>query len=442
MELEGTLRATNLPELLQFLSTGKKTGILTFKSGDKQTSLMIHEGRIVNSSNLARPRRMGEMLVNRGFLRRTELEGALAQQKSTKSDKLLGEILLENSLVSTEILKDVIRLQLEEEIWSLFSWKEGTFQFRYSKDKHFSNVLIELDVEPFLLEGSRRLDEWSKIAKNIESENMVISVNKINVEDFEREITLSETEWQVLSLINGYYNVGSLVTRSGLSKFETFRILNSFLVAGLIQIKEDHDISIPFTSIQGVKQESDDELGVDKDKNLKNQIRGVRRLFQKRSVRKAPIEEKPIEKLNFFSPAGVVAYFINTLFQKLEYETEFIVTESDKELVKMLWHEILMEYPRADIIYACNNSLDVRDLEFFIDSVGIDNNIVYSCYEESMAALKHLCDNAIKIISLRLGERAAQRLISSVTDDLKRQITIDYSKNFDFSEFTHELIKT
>jgi hypothetical protein len=430
MELEGILRATSLPELLQFLSTGKKTGILTVRNEDRTISLMINEGKIINSSSAERPRKLGEMLVNRGFLRRSELEKALAMQKSQGAEKLIGEILVEENLISPDILKDTVRLQLEEEIWELFAWKEGTFQFRYQKDKHFSNITVELDVEPFLLEGSRRLDEWSKISRNIDNENLVVSVNTLSVEDFEREYTLSESEWKVLSLINGFYNVGSLVMRSGLSKFETFRILNSFLVAGLISIHEPSDIiQNDMNTIEEEMVESAEELQEDVTQRPANKF------ALKLPFRKTAIQEKRLSPLSFISPIGCIANFINALFYRLSQERDFPSSDDDDKLVSMLWHETLMNYPLADIIKASDNHLIPDDMEYLIEELGIDNEILFSCYEESTAALKDLYENICSIITLRLGDKKTQNIINSLLEETEKRLTIKNDTNFSLSNF-------
>ena len=71
MELEGRLNpAMSLPEVLQFLSMGKMTGTLTIKHGNYTAALVIRQGKLINSSSLGRPRKLGQMVVNRGLVPR------------------------------------------------------------------------------------------------------------------------------------------------------------------------------------------------------------------------------------------------------------------------------------------------------------------------------------------------------------------------------------
>ena len=124
MELEGALRAFTLPDILQFLAMQKLTGILSIWREEYSINLIIKEGKVVNSSTLDRPRKLGEMLVYRGFMKRVDLLDVLNAQKGLDRGKLLGQILIERELISNNTLKEVLKLQLEEEIWELFSWKD------------------------------------------------------------------------------------------------------------------------------------------------------------------------------------------------------------------------------------------------------------------------------------------------------------------------------
>ena len=166
MELEGTLRAFSLPDILQFLSMGKMSGTLSVWREGYSIDLAIKDGKIVNSSTLNRPRKLGQMLVYRGFIKRGDLEEALFDQRGVERGKMLGQILVERELITKKTLKEALKLQLEEQIWELFFWKDGNFKFEHSTQPQQSDVLVEIDIEPLLIEGSRRLDEWGKIVKN------------------------------------------------------------------------------------------------------------------------------------------------------------------------------------------------------------------------------------------------------------------------------------
>ncbi len=439
MELEGTLSASTLPELLQFLSTGKKTGILRLKSGEREVSLMINEGKIINSSSMHRSRKLGEMLINRGFIPRSELDKLLHEQTSDSDEKLLGELLIDNNLVPPDIVKETFRLQLEEEIWELLGWKEGSFNFSYGKDKHFNNILVEIDMEPFLLEGTRRLDEWNKITKNIKNDEVVVTVNTTQVEEFEREIiTLSESEWRVLSLINGFYNVGSIILRSGLSKFETFRILNSFLVAGLVRIKDKEEL---FPEKNEEQSRGGDDFSENDVIISGKQIRqSPKKKTFKFPFRRTTDQDRQVERMKFISPIGVICHFINTFFESLENEAGYSGLPLQPHLLRVHWYETLMRHPRADIIKIRNRKLDAMDLDFFIETTGINSPVVFNCYEESLSALKELSISLIRDVRLQIGEKQAEKIITGISEDMERGTAIRFPDRFNLREFANQLI--
>lgn len=105
MELEGSLKAFSLPEVLQFLSMQKMSGHLHLDQPTYSIVLTIKGGRIVNSSTLQRSRKLGEMLVQRSLLKRRDLEEVLSVQKTIENDRRLGELLVERGLITEPDLR-------------------------------------------------------------------------------------------------------------------------------------------------------------------------------------------------------------------------------------------------------------------------------------------------------------------------------------------------
>jgi hypothetical protein len=423
MELEGSLKAFSLPEVLQFLSMGKMTGALTIQRAEYNISLIIRQGKIVNSSTLDRPRKLGQMLVHRGVIKRSDLDEVLSLQKAIESDKLLGQILIERGLITKETLREAIKLQLEEEIWDLFNWDEGYFKFEHMDETDVLNILVELEIEPLLIEGTRRLDEWDKIIKNIQDDDTVVTVTPLS-EEFEQEITLSDNEWLILSLINGFFNVGSLINRGGLGKFETYRILNSFLASGLVKVKE-----------AGQEQRaapSPPPLHPSEGENEKPQrSKKVGTIFSR--MRQQP-RERPEEAMTFVSPLGLIAHFVNELTAQLMQNHEFTISRSDETLLQRFWENVVMNYPKADLIRVIGNHVDVGAFERFVEFTAL-GTAIRVCYEDAIEAMAKLLEATYKLAAQRLGEKNVTRMIMSLRDSCAQKAHIMHADNFNLSDF-------
>src|SRR5690606_29398230 len=132
-----------------------------------------------------RRRRIGDLLVNRGLLKRSELSRLLTVQRTVESDKRLGQILVERDIISEDTIRETLRLQLEEEIWNLFAWKDGEFFFENVPSNQLGDEIVTIEIEPLILEGTRRNDEWQKIVAIIPNDRLILSVTTVG-DDFER----------------------------------------------------------------------------------------------------------------------------------------------------------------------------------------------------------------------------------------------------------------
>ncbi|MBN1903264.1 DUF4388 domain-containing protein [Candidatus Sumerlaeota bacterium] len=445
MELEGSLRSFTVPDILQFLANAKMTGTLSIWREEYHIDLVIREGKIVNSSALNRPRKLGDMLVYRGFLKRLELMEVLGAQKNLDRGRLLGQILLEREMINKNALRDVLKLQLEDEIWELFSWQDGQFKFEHRKDIDTSNIVVEIDIEPLLIEGSRRQDEWARIIKSIPGNEVVFAIQNVP-ENFDNATKLPENEWMILSLINGIFNVGSIVDRSGLGKFETYRILNTFISSGMIKEKS------PEKALREVMRDSAPTGVVSSLKNVLTQdspatesmatVSASRKGFSSLFSRSKPTRERTSIQLEFISPLGAIAFFVNSFFETLITIEGFQRSgKQEDRMLCSLWKNTLMQFPKADIICISNGRINVKPLELIIQWENDISKAIHECFDDSYAALMQLTQIIYHIAVERLGDKMATRITAGLLQDFIANIKFKHAKSFELRSWIQEILK-
>src|SRR3954465_7007973 len=126
MAIRGSLKEASLPDVLQLLAMGKKTGCLSVTHRNSFGYIYFDRGRICYASIVNRRDRLGDMLVKSGTVSQAQLETA-GPLPSPQRDKRLGELLVEMSALSSDKLREVIRVQIEEAVYFLFTWNQGTF---------------------------------------------------------------------------------------------------------------------------------------------------------------------------------------------------------------------------------------------------------------------------------------------------------------------------
>ncbi|MCX8037142.1 MAG: DUF4388 domain-containing protein [Candidatus Sumerlaeia bacterium] len=415
MELEGSLRAFSLAEVLQFLAMGKLSGVLMVRREQGGIDLLIRQGRIINSSTLDQTRRMGQILIRQRLIQRSDLEEVLLDQKTLRPDRMLGQILVEREMITQDELRQAIRMQLEEEIWELFSWESGDFRFEHRQESEMPSALVEIEIEPLIIEGTRRTDEWKGIIANLRSDETVLTLNPWHPEDH-ADLTLTPAEWQVLSLISGNLPVGSIAARSGIGKFETYRILNTYLMAGIATIKPDPTGAAAM-----------DESGRNGDTS-RRAVPGILGLFAKKRGEGGAAFERN-EK--FLTPLGLVGRFVELVVRLCFEHRDFTVAEGDEYFLQRKWRSILIECPLADLIQVEGNRVDTRPLERYLEMSGV-TPATQRVYEDGLEALERLYGATALAFAPRLGERHFQRIVQTLQTEWYAGAQIAQQRRFNF----------
>src|SRR6202022_4784473 len=124
MAIKGSLKEASLPDLLQILSMGKKRGCLVLSFPDSFGSIYFDSGRICHAAIVNRP------------------------------------------------------LDTENAVYTLFTWTSGTFNFEPGVGPKKGAERVSVDPQSLLLEGARRVDEWSLIEKKIPSFDVLFSIDR------------------------------------------------------------------------------------------------------------------------------------------------------------------------------------------------------------------------------------------------------------------------
>ncbi len=157
MSILGKLKDLGLPEILQILSLGKRTGVLTLIGKRGSGKLVLHQGRVVYASS-DNTNRLGYTLVQKGLVQAKDLDYALQMQNDHK--KPLGSILLVLGFITRDVLSREIKNHIIKAFQDFMSWKEGVFFFEQEEIDQESLVVKDgIKVEHLLIEQARHQDE-------------------------------------------------------------------------------------------------------------------------------------------------------------------------------------------------------------------------------------------------------------------------------------------
>ena len=183
MDLQGSLSEFTVDDILQFIGSSAKTGLL----------------RITRQPHTVA--QIGSVFFVDGRMVHAELE----------------------------------HLEGEEVLYSMMLWTEGRFVF--DPDVTTESRTVRQSNANVLIEGARRKDEWDYMSHEIPDLDHVPEFTLPENQDTGQQITLNTSEWVVLSKIDGSKSLRDVARQSGLSEFNTCRLLFSLIQNHLIKLK-------------------------------------------------------------------------------------------------------------------------------------------------------------------------------------------------------------
>lgn len=232
MAIKGSLKEASLPDVLQLLSMGKKTGCLAVTHRSNFGYVYFDKGRISYASIVNRRDRIGDILVKAGVITQAQLDTAITAQ-TLHRDKRIGELLVAQGAITRDALHEQISLQIEEAVYFLFTWMQGTFNFEADVLPEEQDLLVSINPETLLLEGARRVDEWSLIEKKIPSLDVVFDIDHRKLQ--ESGVELSREQEVILELLDGRRDVAQVIEESGLGEFDVGKVIYGLVSAGFAQ---------------------------------------------------------------------------------------------------------------------------------------------------------------------------------------------------------------
>jgi tetratricopeptide (TPR) repeat protein len=238
MAIEGPLAELSIQDVLQLLELAHKTGLLTVRSDRLNDEAIVHfsRGAIVFAVRRRSTRRLGQLLIRAGRLTQRELDRALELQRANPAQRL-AEILLEMGSVGEEELERQLRFQMEETIYEIMPWTDGYFKFEERADLSDQRLLARVRVESLLMEGARRIDEWTRLESKVSGPEAIPML----AEESGRELTpleLRADEWEVLAEIDGQRDIRQLAADLGRSAFDVAKTVYGLVSTGVLEVAE------------------------------------------------------------------------------------------------------------------------------------------------------------------------------------------------------------
>ncbi len=225
----GQLSQLPLPDILEYLRSSKATGILSLVAGGARKALYLKDGRVVFASSNLPNDRLGEILIRDGKITVEEYEASI---RAIHKGKRQGKALVEMGALSPKDLWEGVQFQVQEIVYSIFQWDEGSFHFEESTLPEKERITVDLDVTELILVGVRRVDAGGPIQSHY-PEGMLVLERGAEPPTH----VLEPYESHVIALLDGDKSVLEICKDSEIGDNETLKLLYAFLCAGIARVK-------------------------------------------------------------------------------------------------------------------------------------------------------------------------------------------------------------
>lgn len=253
MAIEGPLRELGIHDVFQLLDLSRKTGVLRVASELREDEglVVFDGGRVVQATIRSKTIPTELALLQAGRVTESDLERARARRTGGRALAEMVDLLVEIGAITQKELERQLRLQVESVVFELMSWREGFFSFEERARADMpTDSRISVSTESLLMEGARRIDEWSRIADIVP--NLAVIPELAPVGDarddgdsgFEQGeaasgpmLDLLPHEWQVLTMIDGERDLRGIAASLGRDEFEIAKIAYGLATTGIIWLR-------------------------------------------------------------------------------------------------------------------------------------------------------------------------------------------------------------
>jgi tetratricopeptide (TPR) repeat protein len=157
----GRLSVFSLADLVEFLRTAGRSGLLVCSSTGGMGAFRFRKGRITGAAAPSTPG-VGDLLVRSGKLTAEGLASAGPAREGAIIDAELVERLVQLGLVDAATVREAGRQQIEQALRELIDWADGEFAFTREEESATGEAAIEVDAQQLLLDLFRERDESSR----------------------------------------------------------------------------------------------------------------------------------------------------------------------------------------------------------------------------------------------------------------------------------------
>jgi hypothetical protein len=230
-QYRGDLSQTALPEILYTIDRFQVPGVIEASRDGVVKQVYIKEGNVVHATSTDRNDSLGAYLQRSGVLSPEAYLETMRERERTR--KRYGVLLIEAELLSPAEVYRAIRKQIENVVWSLFYWHDGSVIFSIGEFREPDAVRIQIPMRQVILQGIKRAPDAKTLVARLGRKETVFEPCYKSEQLI--ELALDGDEYRLLSLVDGKRTLYDICTQGPHSAAENGKVLYAFQVLQLVR---------------------------------------------------------------------------------------------------------------------------------------------------------------------------------------------------------------
>jgi hypothetical protein len=231
------LAAEDTAALLARLHDEGFTGKLVFARDDVQKLVFLDVGRPVFANSNLPHDRMGDLLYREGKITREQF--ARSREIVAGTGRRMGEILVEMGFLKRRELLPAVRRHVEDIIYSLFAWDSGTVTLAQGDAAQDERIRLATHPTALLFEGIRRKMDLPRLRARVGGdETVIVPLKRDDIASALAEADLATEERAAADLFDGRRTLAEVVGMSRIDATSVWQLAHALCALGLARAVE------------------------------------------------------------------------------------------------------------------------------------------------------------------------------------------------------------
>lgn len=227
----GDLAEDALPQILATIHRHRVPGVVECSRSQDHKQIYFLDGDVIFATSSDREESLGEYLMMKGRISRSQLDVASREVGRFKGRRL-GAILVQMGFLGAHEIALAIREQVQQIVWGLFNWNHGTVEFRAGRLSAHEGQQISISTPRIVMGGCKRIADAKVVTARLGGRKAVLERREWpeHLSGFQ----LERGERALLELVDGRKTLYQLCDEGPLSPGINARVLYALGELGVV----------------------------------------------------------------------------------------------------------------------------------------------------------------------------------------------------------------